>query len=204
MTRCVSCGGNGINLSLIPVIRSHLEKHRILAAWEMSTYGATLDFLKRSIAQVIESEFFPAHASGTMVEGILSEDVQCLSFENASLDLITSNHVFEHVPDDIRGYSECHRVLRRNGALVFSIPLYDLPETERLAEMTNGEVVLLREPEYHHSRLGGANSALTFWHHSVHDICNRVASAGFDVRLVDVIIAPSQKIPTKVVYAVKN
>ena len=117
---------------------------------------------------------------------------------------ITSNHVFEHVPDDMRGYSECHRVLRRNGALVFSIPLYDLPETEKLAETIDGEIILLRKPEYHHSRLGGANSALTFWHHSVHDICNRVASAGFDVRLVDVVIAPSQKIPTKVVYVVKN
>lgn len=204
MTRCLSCGGNAINLSLIPVIKIHQKKYDIVTAWEMSTYGSTLNFLKVNIKNVIESEFFADQTSGILIDGILNQDVQNLSFESSSIDLITSNHVFEHVPNDLSGYSECYRVLHKNGALIFSVPLYDIPTTEMLAEIINGEVAFLRKPEYHHSRIGGVNSALTFWHHSVNDICERVAQSGFNVKLIDITICPSQKIPTKVIYAVKD
>jgi SAM-dependent methyltransferase len=205
MTRCLSCGGNAINLSLIPVVELHQKENNIVTAWEMSTYGSTLNFLRSTITHVIESEYFADKPSGILIGGILNQDVQNLSFENSSIDLITSNHVFEHVPDDILGYSECYRVLRKNGALIFSVPLYDTRKTEMLAEVINGDVVFLRKPpEYHHSRIGGVNSALTFWRHSVNDICERVAQAGFDVQIVDITICPSQKIPTKVIYAVKK
>ncbi len=204
MTRCLRCGANVTNLSLIPVIKLHNTDHQIACAYEMSTYGATLNFLKGNFREVITSEYFPNKKPGEIVNGILNQDVQNLTFKNCSVDLITSNQVFEHVPDDIAGYSECYRVLRLNGALIFSIPLYDIPSTEMLAEIKDNDIVFYREPEYHDSRSGGPKSALTFWHHSIHDICERVAQAGFNVSIIDIAIAPSQKIPAKVVYAVKT
>jgi len=204
MTRCLGCGANITNLSLIPVIQSHLKKNKISICWEMSTYGGTLDYLKKNIKTVHVSEFFPGAKPGEIIGGIANEDVQNLSFANSSLDLITSNQVFEHVPDDIKGYSECYRVLKPGGCLIFSIPLYDILETEKLAEIADGVVTYFSEPEYHDSRSTGPKSILTFWHHSMNDICERVSQVGFEVSLMDIVMAPAQKIATKVIYAVKR
>jgi SAM-dependent methyltransferase len=192
-------------LSLIPVIQDHFGLAAAnSAAYELSTYGATLKYLENSFASVTVSEYIPSHARGSFVRGILNQDVQDLTFSDSSFDLVTSNMVFEHVPDDIKGYGECLRILRPGGVLIFTVPLYNTPSTVKLAELTSGGIKFLQEPEYHDSRIGGPKSALTFWRHSVNDICSRVKEVGFsNVSLVDVVIAPSQGLPSKVVYAVK-
>lgn len=203
MTRCLGCRANATNLSLIPVVKQHFQHHPIAVAWEMSTYGATLDFLKRRVARVYESEYFEGKLPGEIVNGVRNEDVQNPSFADASLDLVTSNQVFEHVPDDLRGYAECFRILRPGGALLFTVPLYGIPATQRLAEIEDGRIVHHAEPEYHDSRASGPNTVPTFWHHSIHDIAARVASVGFEVRLEPVCITPSTGAVTMVVYATK-
>lgn len=204
MTRCLSCAANATNLSLIPVIKEHIKHSPPNVAWEMSTFGGTLKFLQENINKVITSEFFQGIKSGKAINGVLCEDVQSTSFEDSSLDIITSNQVFEHVENDIIGYRECYRILRKNGALIFSVPLYQIPATKKLAEIINDEIIFYSDPEYHDSRADGPKSILTFWHHSVNDIADRVAKAGFTVQLVDIILTPSQKIPTKVIYGIKT
>jgi len=203
MTRCLGCSANITNLSLIPVVLEHSRTHHIETCWEMSTYGATLSFLKRNFSIVYESEYMPDSSSGQVVGGIMNQDVQNLSFKDNTIDLITSNQVFEHVPDYVRGFRECYRVLRKGGALIFSIPLYDLPKTERLASIIENKITYYREPEYHGSRIAGAMSALVFWHHSKNDVCETLIQVGFSAKLIDVMIAPSQGNPALVVYAVK-
>lgn len=203
MTRCLGCRANATNLSLIPVIKQHCRSHLVTAAWEMSTYGATLDYLKRHVAQVYESEYFEGKQPGEIVDNVRNEDVQNTSFADASLDLITSNQVFEHVPDDLMGFAECFRILKPGGALLFTVPLHGIQDTRRLAALQNGGIVHYTEPEYHDSRATGPNTILTFWHHSIHDIAERVATAGFVVTLEPVCITPSTGAITTVVYAVK-
>ena len=203
MIRCLSCRANGTNLSLIPLIKKHQKFHPVREAWEMSTYGATLSFLRKHVDHVYESEYFQRKRSGEIVNGILNQDVQETSFSDSSLDLITSNQVFEHVPNDIKGYAECFRVLRPGGSLLFTVPLYDIPATEKLAEIRDGELVYYTKPEYHDSRAAGPESILTFWHHSLNDIAERVSSVGFDVTVEDVFIAPYPIPAEKVVYAFK-
>lgn len=203
MIRCLSCRANGTNLSLIPLIKKHQKSHPVREAWEMSTYGATLSFLRKHVDHVYESEYFQGKRSGEIVNGILNQDVQEVSFSDSSLDLITSNQVFEHVPDDMKGYAECFRVLRPGGALLFTVPLYDIPATEKLAEIRAGELVCFTKPEYHDSRATGPESVLTFWHHSLNDIVERVSSVGFNVTVEDVFIAPYPTPAEKVVHAFK-
>ncbi|HWK55201.1 MAG TPA: class I SAM-dependent methyltransferase [Hyphomicrobiales bacterium] len=203
MTRCLSCLANATNLSLIPVIQQHSEHCRVETAWEMSTYGATLAYLKRQVPRVYESEFFPGIEPGHQVNGILNQDVQNTSFADDTLDLITSNQVFEHVEDDVKGFRECHRILKPGGALICSLPLYDLPATQQLARISHGKIEHLAPPEYHDSRRGGPGSALCFWRHSFHDIIARVASVGFSAKLIDVRLPATSPEPTLVVYARK-
>src|ERR1700722_1290148 len=206
MTRWVGCLANVTNLALMPVIARHFHgEYTNRRAYELSTFGATLTWLKSKFGTVVTSEYFPDEPPGTMVGGILNQDVQHLTFDDETFDLVTSNQVFEHVPEDIQGFRECARVLKPGGALIFAVPLRDLPSTERKAYFdAAGTLRIIGEPEYHDSRLGGRGSALCFWHHSIRDIAARVQGAGFEsVRLVDVSVAKVQRTPEKVIYAVK-
>ncbi len=206
LTRCLSCRANAVNLSLIPVIEEAFGSRAGIAhAYELSTFGATHDYLQKTFGQVTVSEYMPTEKRGSIINGILNEDVQNLTFEDESFDLVTSNQVMEHVPDDIKGFQECFRTLKSGGKLIFTVPLYDTPYTIKMAEVTADGIHFLQEPEYHDSRLGGPRSALAFWRHSRHDICDRLRVARFTtVELVEVTVAPSQGSPTSVVRAIKG
>ena len=50
------------------------------------------------------------------------EDIQHLSFKDASYAMILCNHVLEHVREDVKGVAECARVLKPGGIAVFTVP----------------------------------------------------------------------------------
>ena len=202
MTRCLKCSANGVNLALIEVINQLQSDLIINDVWEMSTYGATLDFHRRTYRNVTSSEFFPGVASGVKKGSIICQDVQATSFDDETFDLVTSNQVMEHVPNDIAGYEECYRILRPGGIYMFTVPLYDIPETIMRAEIISGELIHHFEPEYHNSRLDGP-TALTFWHHSRRDILKRVGLSGFKTQFIETNISSSQKEPYLVIVGIK-
>lgn len=51
-----------------------------------------------------------------------NEDIQDLSFDNDSFDLILCNHVLEHVPNDEKALEEIARVLTKNGIAIITVP----------------------------------------------------------------------------------
>jgi len=118
-----------------------------------------------------------------MVDGVQCQDVQHLTFAAASFDVCTSTEVFEHVPDDARGFAELHRVLRPGGRLVFSVPLSPAASTvERARRLKDGEVEHLLPPEYHGDRIRGRGRVLAYRTYGF-DVLERVAAQGFqDVR----------------------
>lgn len=203
-TRCLRCRSNLVNSAVIPVVRAHFgDDFAGRRAYELSSYGATFDFLQRSFADFQYSEYMPAHPFGTLVGGMRNEDVQQLTFPGESFDVVTSNQVFEHVPDDRRGYAECLRVLRPGGALIFTIPLYDTPATEEVARLdADGRLQWLATPEYHDSRLGGPRSAPVFHRHSRRDVAERVRAAGF-ARVTVEQVSMLARCEQPVIYGVK-
>lgn len=204
MIRCLKCKGNITNLALIPVIKEFIKGDFNSSVYELSSYGATLDYLKLHFKNVVVSEYFQNEKLGDYVNNILNQDVQNLTFRDNMFDLITSSQVFEHVENDIKGFSECYRVLNKGGVFLFSVPLYNTEKTIKIASIIEGEIKFKGEPEYHDSRLGGVNSAPVFYRHSKNDICERVKSVGFlEVGLREVYIVKNQKEPQLVVYAIK-
>lgn len=89
--------------------------------------------IKNLFRQVVSSEYLgPDKTSGSksfFVNKqlmIRHEDLTALSFSNESFDLVITQDVFEHIPDYRHSFSECARIIRDNGVLVFSIPFFSI------------------------------------------------------------------------------
>jgi len=128
---------------------------------------------------VTGSEYLsPELASGTIVDGILHEDAECLSFEDNSFDLIISCDVFEHVADYKKSFREAARVLKPGGKMYMTVPFFwSQDETTQLAAIVDGKIVHYFEPEWHGNPLSNEGS-LCFWHHGW-AILDDLKQAGF-------------------------
>ena len=130
-------------------------------------------------ANVIGSEYL-GHGlpGGTVINGIRHEDALALSFEDASLDLVVSQDVLEHVPEIEPAISESARVLRPGGHFYFSVPFnVSADVTIQRAVVSGGEVVSLMEPQFHGNPLA-AEGSLVFYDHGW-DLLDRLRASGF-------------------------
>jgi len=155
---------------------------RTAAVFELSSRGALCRYLLRTFARVTFSELWDDVAPGAVRGRVQCQDVQQLTYPDASFDLVTSTEVFEHVPDDRRAFAEVYRVLRPGGRLVFTVPLMDAGPTLERAEIRYGRIVHLVTPEYHGDRLRGRGRVLAFRTYGP-DIVDRLRKAGFHASL---------------------
>jgi len=161
-------------------VLARLGLSRTAAVFELSSRGALCRYLLRTFARVTLSELWDDVAPGEFRNGVQCQDVQQLTYPDASFDLVTSTEVFEHVPDDRRAFAEVYRVLRPGGRLVFTVPLMDAGPTLERAEIRYGRIVHLVTPEYHGDRLRGR--VLAFRTYGP-DILDRLRAAGFAASL---------------------
>lgn len=175
--RCLRCRGTPVHLALVDALAIHAGDLARLDAYELSSSGPVLAFLRRHCRDVASSELLDGVAPGDMRDGIRCEDVQRLTFADGSFDLCTSTEVFEHVPDDRAGFRELHRVLRPGGRLLFTVPMGGGATVER-ARLVDGECVHQLPPAYHGDRLTGAGTVLVFRDYG-EDIVQRLRDCGF-------------------------
>jgi SAM-dependent methyltransferase len=160
-----------------------------LAKWrvyEASARGPFYEFLRRNAGELVCSEFYDDVRPGQAREGIECQDLQALTYPDAHFDLCTSLEVFEHVPDDGRGFAELHRVLRPGGLLIFTVPLsLDIETTVERARIEGGEIVHLRPPTYHDDQIRGEGRVLVYRDYGT-DIVQRLEAVGFcQARIVE-------------------
>ena len=170
-------GGKRIGDEFYPNIRERLEcpvtglndRQRLIAALvqsALSKRGATgssvycmeqvtpfFSWLTKKYAQldIVGSEFLGDYLNpGQIVDGIRHENLQDLSFKDASLDLVISNDVMEHVPSPLMAFRELARVMREGSQALMTFPFsLDLDHSITRAEIINGELKHLSEPVYH-------------------------------------------------------
>jgi len=154
------------------------------ALYELSARGPFVEFLRRRVPKLTCSEYFDDVPPGERRGGVLSQDVQQLTFAEASFDVVTSTEVFEHVADDTRGFREVRRVLRPGGVFIFTVPLADAQATVERARVRDGAIEHLLPPEYHGDRIRGRNRVLAFRNYG-RDITRRLQSCGFGAAHID-------------------
>lgn len=189
--RCARCGASAVHLSLGWAIRTQLSGLRALRVCELSARGPLVAFLRRHARDVCLSEFREGAAPGSLHGDVRCEDVQGLSYADASFDLCTSTEVLEHVPDDARAFAELHRVLRPGGVLLFSVPLTQSDTTLERARLVDGELRHLQPPAYHGDPLRPGQGILCYRDYG-RDLPRRLQAAGFSEAA---ILPPDPRIP---------
>jgi SAM-dependent methyltransferase len=176
--RCVRCAASAITLSLISILLDVRPGFRTDAVYELAARGPLVEFLRTRVRHLTCSEYFDDVPPGERRDGVVCEDVQDLTFADASFDVCTSTEVFEHVADDRRAFREVRRVLKPGGLLLFTVPLRGEPATVERARLEGGQVVHLLPPEYHGDRIRGRHNVLAFRNYG-HDITDRLLASGF-------------------------
>lgn len=176
--RCLRCRSSAIHMSLLKVVRDQRLPLAKMQAYEMSSRGPVRDFLAKNAASLTVSEYFDDVVPGEARDGVQCQDVQRLTFPDASFDLCTSTEVFEHVPDDRAGFAELRRVLRSGGKMIFTVPMSGEEATVERARLKEGSVEHMFPPEYHGDVLRGQGKVLAFRNYG-NDIIQRLEQAGF-------------------------
>ncbi|MBD3341423.1 MAG: methyltransferase domain-containing protein [Candidatus Lokiarchaeota archaeon] len=182
--RCLTCGSSVITLSLVTVLKNVVPKLTEKVVYELSSNGPLFNFLKYSSKLLVFSEYFDDVKPGNYKNGIQCQDVQELTYPDNSFDICTSTEVFEHVPDDRKAFSEMFRVLKPEGALIFTVPLNQEYKTIERAVIENGKIQHILPPEYHGDKIRGWNKVLCFRNYGK-DICQRISNQGFT--LVEIV-----------------
>ena len=135
--------------------------------------------LKSIFPRLICSEYGADEAARQALFPIPHQDLMGLTLPNDSFDLVTTNEVIEHVPDIDRALVEVARVLKPGGWHVGTFPFRYLDNASDLrTKIVDGQVVHLREPEWHGNPVDPSGGSLVFetpgW-----DIVDRALSAGF-------------------------
>jgi SAM-dependent methyltransferase len=177
-TRCLRCGASPIALGIAQLIRSSVPDLSRCRVYEASSRGPLYEFLRRESGELVCSDFYDDTPPGQTRAGVRCEDLQALSFDDASFDLCTSTEVFEHVPDDRRGFRELHRVLRPGGRLIFTVPLFDCERTRERVVVEAGELHHIEPPTYHDDLIRGQGRVLVYRDYG-RDIVERLRGAGF-------------------------
>jgi SAM-dependent methyltransferase len=159
---CPICG---LNNRMRFLLGETLKTAKIYKNCKIYIYEQTTCFYKKLLKfypNTIGSEYLgPEYKSGTVIDEILHEDSSCLSFSNESFDLILSLDVFEHVFDLEKAFKEAFRILKPKGRIIFSIPFdYENDITQKRAELINGTIRHLKEPQYHANPISGNEDSL--------------------------------------------
>ncbi|MDI6896837.1 MAG: class I SAM-dependent methyltransferase [Methanocella conradii] len=176
---------------------------------ESSPGTVNSEYIGKKCRDYSYSHYFPDTACGSYRDGVRCENIERLTFENESFDLFITQDVLEHVVRPNKAFSEIARVLKPNGAHIFTAPLYkDLKESRPRIEVVGDDIRYLLEPVYHGNPINSKGSLVT-WDYGL-DLpklifessglyttifCIRDRSLGIDGEFLEVFV--SRKIPIR-------
>ena len=151
-----------------------LERHRLLALCERA-HGIfagkdVLDFAAKGQTPQHIVDATRSYATADLYDRRADhrEDIERLSFADASFDVVLCSHVLEHV-DDRKALGELRRILRPDGRLVLMIPIIEgWDRTYENPDVSDARGRLLHFGQANHVRYYGR------------DVRDRVREAGFE------------------------
>jgi SAM-dependent methyltransferase len=125
--------------------------------------GASLK-LKSECADYVATQYVPDCEPGSEWNGCRIEDLARQTFPDASFDIVVTQQVFEHLFEPGEAIAEIARTLRPGGAHLMTVPIVHRHRgSERRAALADGEVIYLREPQYHDNPVGSGSLVTVDW-----------------------------------------
>lgn len=181
--KCVRCRSSARQRAIIDYIRRTLGDLSGLGVYEPSPTPPASGYLERFSATYTWSVYSPGRHSRRGGQ-VTNQNLESLTFDDDSFDLVVSQDVFEHVARPRLGFAEVSRVLKPGGSHIFTIPWYPDRLTEHPAELTENGVVHHAPPEYH-SDPYNAEGSLVFsrFGSDISDLIRQ--SGGMETRIIE-------------------
>ncbi len=105
----------------------------------------------RNASEYTRCSYLPSRPFGSCLEpNYFNEDLQHLSFADASFDVVLTSDVMEHVRDCDSAHREIYRVMESGGAYIFTVPFDSNAEEDiQLVDTSTEHNVYLCKPQIH-------------------------------------------------------
>jgi hypothetical protein len=161
---CGTCGSLPRNRRLSAVLDLVKPAWRSADLWEIAPFGAASQRLQQECRGYVGTHYWPDVPPGGERWGYVCQNVEAPTFEPASLDVVVSQDVFEHVLDWSAGMRSVARVLRPGGIHVWTTPRQrTLPCTQLRARLVNGQLEHIAPPEYHGNPVADGSLVTVDW-----------------------------------------
>ena len=147
--RCMLCDSLPRHRALMNVLNSMFPKWRELRIYEASPAGPAMQRLWRGCPAYTASHPYKDIPLGDSHGGIRCENLEALTFPDATFDIVITQDVFEHVLDPTRAFAEIARVLSPTGVHLFTVPYYRGLRTLIRAVPSPHGIRYLEKAEYH-------------------------------------------------------
>lgn len=163
--RCVRCRSIPRWRLAARLLRQSFPHWRTLDIYEPAPGGALSTKLRRECVGYRSTHLTTGDA----------EDLEALTFPDASFDIVLTQDVMEHVVDPAAAFREIARVLRPGGAHIFTTPTHEAETIVRARRSPAGDIEHLLPPMYHADPSVGTMGALvvTDWGS---DLCRLVTT----------------------------
>jgi len=189
--RCIRCKASVTSMALASALKKLVPNWEDKEIYELSSRGPFFKFLHKRASHLTYSEYFDDVAPGVYKGRVQCQDVQELTYGNSSFDVCTCTEVFEHVPNDLKGFREIYRVLKPGGLFLFTVPLSDHKKTVERARLKEGKVIYLEKPEYHDDRICGVGAVLCYRNYGL-DIVEKLGQESFKEAEIIVVKTPTR------------
>ncbi len=178
---CPKCHLNNRQRAIIGLMNEYMEQIDNPNIYMYEQITQSYKYYKNIGVNVIGSEYLGEeyHSGDIDSNGIRHEDAMKLSFNDETFHIILSQDVFEHVADIEKSLSESYRILKPNGYMIVSVPFYfNKEKTERRAEIVDGKICYLKEPQYHGNPIDPTRGSLVFYDYGW-DLLEMIKKAGY-------------------------
>ena len=118
---CTSCGSNLRSIALASALRAHLKTEMVLRDWVLSPAAKNLSLLEINLAGTLTP--YLNQVGGYVFGAYPDVDMHAIPYGSDAFDVVVHSDTLEHVENPIHALTECRRVLKRGGALCFTVPL---------------------------------------------------------------------------------
>lgn len=173
------------------VIKMYYPNYRDLNIHESSPcHRGTSPKLKAECRNYSASQYLLGVTPGTVdqKQGWRCEDLENMTFADASFDLFVTQDVMEHIFNPEKAFREIARVLKPGGAHIFTVPLInkERPSECWASRSEDGTVNYHHDAEYHGNPVDESGSLVTMhWGYDLSEFIMREAKTPTTMVVID-------------------